>query len=403
MALLKLILSHHQKSNGNRAIRLRITKGKRFGFLSTQDEINEKDWDKKLGCAKKTFPSLNVKLNRLKSEISEKIYEMERKNPQISIPQIMDSLNDKTSPDMIQRLAQYVEAFKKDKIITYESFLSRMHNIQRFTKNRPVMFEEVTTQWLDKLQAFMKEEEYAQKTIASHLSMIRTIVISAVNDGVIRHEQNPFTKYKIIAGRSAKKEPLNEAEVQKIRATILSENVDWWLYHAKWAWLFSATTIGYRVRDLLTLKWGNIHDYKQISIWAHKTGKFIKITLPAEPREILKIYSGRNVSEDTYVFPFLDFAMHTFPDRSFERLIKDCTKWMNQALERLARYAKIEKKISNHSARNTFINRAIENGVQGYDLMMLTQHSDLRTLELYINDGFQNSRIDEVMKKAHKE
>lgn len=402
MATFKFILSHHAKSGDVHAIRLRITKNRTASFLSTGEEVAKKDWDEKGACARKSLPSLNIKLNRFRSEIQEKIYEMERKNPHISLHQIMDALTNKTSSDMMAMIKKYVYVFQKDDMINFESFRSRYHNILRYVKDRPVLMEEVTVEWLNKFQVFMKDEGYAQKTIASHLSLMRTVFISAAGTGVIQYSQNPFNNYKIVAGRSAKKEPLTLEEINKMKQTIVTENVDFWLYHAKMAWMFSAFTIGLRVRDMLTLQWGAVVG-KQVTVTAHKTDKTINFVLNDQAWQILQLYKHRNTSSKGYVFPFLEKAMANHPERHFERHIKDCTKWMNQGLERLAKYAGIEKKISNHSARNTFINQALENGVTGFDLLMLTQHSDLRTMENYISEGFHNPRVNEIMKRAHKE
>lgn len=404
MARLKFTLSSHCKAGGSYAIRLRITKNGTAAYISTDNEIcnPETNWDKSSGFAKKGMKnsaSLNLNLSKYKNETEEKILELERKNPTITLNQIIDKINNRTPVELFSFMSAYVE-MKKGSPAYYETLVARQRTIERFTNGRRTLLEDVDKRWLVTFKEWLIKEKYAEKTIGVQLALIRSVFWHAVDQGHITREQHPFRDLKVSVGAAKVKEPLTKEEVQSIRNTITSEKSDWWLFHTRKAWLFAYNIMGMRVGDVVTLQWSNIAD-DRIMFTMRKSKDYINLQLPDEAIEFINFYKQPNSKPSDYIFPFMAKIDTMKVNPLMHRRIKYATKMMNTSLEKLASMNSITKNLTTHSARHSFAQRGLDAGVPVKDIGLALGHYDERTTNNYLSRGFNTGRLDSINRKAH--
>lgn len=137
--------------------------------------------------------------------------------------------------------------------------------------------------------------------------------------------------------------------------------------------LFSCYT-GLRYSDVLNLKKDQIRK-DRIEIVMQKTDKKIEIPLNKKAKEILKRFKGCKIGEQ--VFPFRSNVS------------------VNRDLKIIARRAKINKRVSFHTARHTFGSTLASNNVQPFYIMKLMGHADIRMTSRYVNSD--STMLDNVM------
>lgn len=134
---------------------------------------------------------------------------------------------------------------------------------------------------------------------------------------------------------------------------------------------------GLRFSDVLNLKKDSIND-NSINIKIRKTGKKMRIPLYHENNGILDKYLDKSNSD--FVFPKISNAA------------------VNRNLKIIARKARIDKRVSFHTARHTFGSTLARNGIQPFYIMKLMGHGDVRMTNRYVNtdDKILNSVMQQV-------
>lgn len=141
--------------------------------------------------------------------------------------------------------------------------------------------------------------------------------------------------------------------------------------------LFSCYT-GLRFSDVSNLKREQIKEGR-IEIIMQKTDKKIEIPLNKNAKGILKRFKDRKL--DNRIFPFR------------------CNVSVNRDLKFIALRAKINKRVSFHTARHTFGSTLAENKVQPFYIMKLMGHSDMRMTSRYVNSNYE--MLEDVMNEVN--
>lgn len=135
----------------------------------------------------------------------------------------------------------------------------------------------------------------------------------------------------------------------------------------KLAFLFSCYT-GLRLSDIETLCWNNIHKQHGIYILSKiqvKTNSQVRVPLSKQALEILKQVKNNNLSKTDKVF-----SMY-----SRTTIYSDLRQW--------AANAGIDKHITFHISRITFVTLSISAGINMYVISKLCGHKDIKTTQIY--------------------
>ena len=135
----------------------------------------------------------------------------------------------------------------------------------------------------------------------------------------------------------------------------------------KLAFLFSCYT-GLRLSDIETLKWNDIYKQNEVYMLTKiqvKTNSEVQIPLCKQALQILKQIQDKKLSNNENVFPMY----------SRTTTYSDLRQW--------ATNAGIDKHITFHVSRITFVTISISAGMNMYVISKLCGHRDIRTTQIY--------------------
>lgn len=299
----------------------------------------------------------------------------------------------------------------------YNGFCNKLEGYLQSINKQDILFSELTSSFLSKFETYLHtlrnernpEATLHPNTIVANFNIFKAIVNRAImTDKLIKPEKNPFLGYKLNSEIKTTKEKLNEAEIRLIEELSLPE--DTLIWHCRNYFLFSFYLAGIRAGDLIQLRWNNITSEGRLEYRMGKTMKDRNIKLHQKALDILKLYDKEGKKGTDYIFPLLDneapYAKAvtqeqkaTLPPDLIKKL-NDTTNaknsLINKYLDKIAKQAEIEKKITFHIARHSFAKVAKDNKVDNNHLKELLGHSNLKITEGYMGN-FETEATDSVM------
>lgn len=443
MASVKIILwKHDKRKDGTFPLALRITKNRKTRYIFIGQNVLEKDWNSSLSKVRKSYPNstrLNNLLLKKLSEAQATLLDDETSEKNLSPKQIKQKVKRfGTKVSFFQVASERIKnKYLKGTFSVAKVELSILHNIQEFinlnnldskqsvidgikarrkarisdgrknghttmrqleafSKNDRLAFEDIDTSFLDQYKTF-STSYLGQKTrtITNQLIFIRTIFNIAIKENIVNPKHYPFAGEKEkIRIKSGNKIGLTREEIEKIENLQLDEQTSIW--HTKNVWLFSYYFAGVRISDVLELQWSNFVDGR-LYYQMNKNEKPVSLKIPEKAKNIMLSYEYEKRSHDDYVFPFLKKADPTNKEDIFIK-IKNASKLFNKYLKRIATMCDIEKNLSNHIARHSFGNIAGDR-INPLMLQKLYRHTNLKTTINY-QGNFIHKDADEALEQV---
>ena len=257
---------------------------------------------------------------------------------------------------------EYYKTLTETKIPTTKvPWVYALEYVIKYSK-KDVCFADINKQWLDGLVTFMLRN-VSPLSASTYIAKVKCALHEAERDGIIPH--NPSLRTNPIKVPESVKDYLTIDEIQQIANTPIRYKYQ----NIKHAFLFSCYT-GLRFGDILSLKWNQIKEVeyngtgKTLAIhkMQSKTGVVNHIPLNESAVKLM----GIRPLKDDLVFN-LDFTkMHI-------RII----------LSKLLEAAKIDKKITFHSARRTYATMLLANGANIMTVKELLGHKDINSTLVY--------------------
>src|SRR5690606_15357672 len=268
---------------------------------------------------------------------------------------------------------------------------------RRINNTGILFFQDVTVRFLNDFEHWMiKEQGRSSTTVGMYLRALRTVFNKAIDAEVIDQEIYPFgsRKYEIPSSTNVKKS-LNTQELNTLFKAVPSTPEQ---EIARDYWFFSFSCNGMNLKDIINLRWENIHD-DQIVFIREKTKrtkktniKPIQVPLTAFARDFIKKYGNVRAGKGL-VFPVLDEQM---PEEEMHRKKQNFIRYINQHLKKLAIDNGLPKDISTYWARHSFSTAAIRKNASMEYVSEALGHSDLRTTKNYFS-GFEDKTKQEIL------
>ncbi len=205
------------------------------------------------------------------------------------------------------------------------------------------------------MKIYLRSTGLSQRSVMNVFVMIRLLYKNAISKKLADLNLYTFGKDKIkIKYPQTINIGLNENEIQKIEELDLKQGTDIW--HTRNVFLFSFYLAGIRISDVLRMRWNDIVGarlYYKMS----KNDKADSLKLPPAVLKILNHYSKDKRTNSDYIFPELK-SIPVKDSKAIYSRIKTSIKKLNDNLSRIADLAEIDKKITNHIARQGFGNIA---------------------------------------------
>ncbi len=271
-------------------------------------------------------------------------------------------------------------------------------SIKAFKGN--VLFSGITVGFLYQYETWMLNRGASKTTVGIVLRPLRSIFNEAIEDKIIKKDDcYPFgrRKYQIPASRNLKK-ALTQDELKQIYY-FKSECEK--LIIGKAYWLFCYLANGMNVKDMIYLKWKNIHG-EYLVFERAKTEKTtrvdqkpITIYLTEEIWDVINAHGNKSRSANDYLFPTMQSGLNAL--EQFD-LLNYARRLINEAMAAIAKELGMEKRVTTIVTRHSFSTQLKRAGVSTEYIQEALGHTNKKTTENYL-DSFEKEVKKEFASK----
>lgn len=337
-------------------------------YFSTKIYLKPEQWDAKRKMVK-NHPNANV-LNRMLYENIAAIEHTElglwQQGKSISLDLLKNSIDKPLSNGR-----SFLTFFKEEitnsslKDSTRQNHLSTLELLQEFKKE--VLFTDLTFEFVSSFDNYLQSKGYHLNTIAKHMKHLKRYINVAINKEYMDIQKYAFRKYKIksIEGSHTHLAPEELHKFENLQLTGRYMR----LQKTKDAFLFCCYA-GLRYSDFTNLTSANVVEFHQETWIIYKSVKTgMEVRLP-----LYLLFEGKGIQ-----------ILQRYKDdlNSFFKL-KDNSN-INKELNRLAGLAKIDKRVSFHTARHTNATLLLYNGANITTVQKLLGHKSVKTTQVYAN------------------
>lgn len=354
--------------NGMALVQVEAYLSRKKMYFSTKVYLKPEQWDAKRRMVK-NHPNANG-LNRMLYEHIASIEQAELVLWQQGKPLSLGLL--KNSIEKPETNNRSFISFYKDEVAsstlkesTKLNHLSTLELLQEFKKN--VFFTDLTFDFVSSFDNYLQSKGYHLNTIAKHMKHLKRFINVAINKEYMDIQKYAFRKYKIktIEGRHTH---LSPEELQKLELVQLEEKFEK-LQKTKDAFLFCCYA-GLRYSDFVNLSPANIIEYHKETWLIYKSVKTgIEVRIP-----LYLLFEGKGI----HILQRYKNDLSSFFN------LKDNSN-INKDLHMLAKLAKIDKRISFHTARHTNATLLLYNGANITTVQKLLGHKSVKTTQVYAN------------------
>lgn len=379
MATVKAVLRKKQNPQGHYPIAIRITKDRKSSYLGTGQHIEEKYWDEKNRCVRKSHPNASIINNFIITKVAEankKVLEAENNVDYQTVKAIKKKIQQTKKVDFFTVAQIHLGNLEgREKHHQYETELGRLKKFKIFLKKNELSFNELNTNLLKNFETYLlHDRKLSPRTVVNYLILIRTIYNLAISESIVDRGRYPFGKGKVqIKIPENQKIGFNRNEIKKLEnATDLTvaqqKAVD--------IWLISFYFAGIRVGDVLRLKWSDFNDGR-LMYRMNKNSKLVTLKTAEKANVIFKRYRQDYSGDNDLIF---DYLMNTDLEDSRRVSIRTqtITRNLNRHLKKVATTLGINKKMSMHIARHSFGNISGDK-IPIQMLQKLYRHSSITT------------------------
>lgn len=367
--------------------------------------IKDTDFNKKASFGKwiRTSELENQKYNNMLETLigsyKDKVFELQKTNPNPTLEEIYEHLTHIQTTSFLDYHDSEIKRYKavgKYKYSEKQRFVRKklMDYLSKELNKQGLTFSELNPLLLKNYEVYLiKKLGNDPNTVFSDYRCLRTVFNSAVRDGLVDADKNPFKKVQLHENQKPI-EKLYEEEIHAFEKTEYETGVKLW--HIKNYFLFSYYCAGIRFGDFSNLKWKNITDQSTIKYIMSKNKKEFEIVLPQKAASILKLYEPRK-SDESFIFPLLDAEKDYSDIEILEKEGSSKNAMVNAGLKKIALKAGIKKNISFHVARHSFAYIAYEKTKNLVWVQSLLMHSSLKDTQTYLTE-LGHTNLNSAMK-----
>lgn len=381
-------------ARGEAPIHFRIIKNRIASYIASGIKIPPRQWDEKKNQIKSTFRNssrLNSYLSNKFTEIQDTVLQHETTSKSLTSKNLKEKVFGKKPSDFYSFADEVVEQYRKEgRIGTYHKNKAVISKLRGY---RPALtFYDITPEFLVKYEQYLKNEQGNMvNTVNKDMKFIRKVFNDAIRSDIIEFEATPFRKYQMKLEKT-ERGYLTEDELSRIEQCKIATGTR--LELSRDMLVFASYTGGLRVSDMVQLKWSDF-DNTYLRVTTKKTGTQISIKLTNKGQEILGRYRKDNREPAGFIFSLLPPNLDSNDPVKLDAAISSATSILNKNLKKLAKLAKIEKRLSFHISRHSFAVMALRKGISIDKVSKLMAHSAIRETQIYAK--IMNEELDKAM------
>lgn len=335
-------------------------------YFSTKVYIKPNQWDNKRRTVKNhpNAEALNQHLHAFISELERTELELVRGGQPFSLKDLKE-----TTLSASLSFTAFLESeisHSNLRMSTLKNHLSTLHVLSQY---RPeVSFDDLNFNFLADFEYYLLKQQYHRNTIAKHMKHLKRYINLAINKDLFDLQKYPFRKYKI-KYQESKRTHLTPEELYRLESLRLDNQRT--LRRCLDMFLFSCYT-GLRFSDITNITNENFHhiDDKLWLIYSSvKTD--VSVRLP-----LFLLFDGKSQA----IYERYRNNRHTLFD-----IPVSANSNINKQLRKISLLARIDKKVSFHTARHTNATLLLYNGANITTVQKLLGHKSVRTTEIYSN------------------
>ncbi|HET6245384.1 MAG: site-specific integrase [Bacteroidetes bacterium] len=362
---IKLIIRDDKpvKQNGKHPLYFLVRLNKHLIKLPTGKEIQKVNWDK--GSVKAVsganFQLLNSYLGKKIAAFDQYVLRMDTMGKPVTKTVVKNFFKREGAMTFYQFFEDQIQLWigvkKESTIMSYKYTLQILKEF-----NPDLNFGDIDVEMIERLDKYLRlvRKNKTGGTFGRH-KCLKTIIKIAIRKDLL--DKNPYDHFKIKLA-DANRAFLSVEEIKKLKTASLPEDL-LRVQTTRETFLFACYT-GLRFSDIVNLKWSNIKENPdRLEIVMEKTGKEITIPIIPLAKTILMHLKKEAISGQINVFKAISNQV------------------VNRNLKELMIYTGIKKKLTFHSARNSFACNHIEADTHILYLKDLLGHSDIGTTQIY--------------------
>ncbi|MEK6781821.1 MAG: tyrosine-type recombinase/integrase [Bacteroidota bacterium] len=401
MATLRVELNSKPRQDGLHLLMIRITQNKKLKRVSAERFIKKSEFNRKAEFGKwvrTTNPGhkvINEHLRELISKYEEAQTEIIKRGSNLTLNNIRQKGSQKMDDQFIPYGLMEVERSKAKGL--YRTSVKKkqlVNKIEAFAGSQ-VCFSDIDVTFLKRYTHDQLSKEKKLNTIGTDHKALRSIIKSAIADGVVRPENNLYLIFRI-QWQKTNRAKLTELEIQAIEELNLVN--DSLVTVVRDMFLFSYYTAGMRFSDVLLLQWKNIREGR-LFYQMTKTGDIQNIFLVDKAKNILETYRNPSTDQTDYVFPLLHSTAVPADYVGRTRIISAKNALVNKYLTKIMEKAEITKRVSFHISRHSYAFMAISKTGDLYAVSKSLNHKNLGTTNVYMKEN-DNVAADKILREV---
>jgi len=378
------IFKSRVNARGEAKVLIRLTSMRRSSYINTHVSVPVKYWDCKKQRVKPGYAlsgATNALLDKKLLDVRQKLLESALTNQVISPSTAKRVVSKKGCYSFFDLADEYVSDVRKSgKIGSADKIQSIFKKLETFLGSRTATFFDIDYRRIKDYEHYLiKDLGNKANTIVTNLKTIKRIFNIAIERGLINSSDNPFKLVKL-KGEKTAKPFLTPDELKKIFHLDLGDHKH--LERARSMFVWTILSGGMRVSDVLTLKRSEIvGEFLEKRI--KKTNTPHRVKMPKEAMAILSKLLARPFEGDGFVFEYLPDSLISASPDVLDKAITSATVQYNKDLKQLGKLAGINKAMSSHIARISFITLAVASGIDLTTVRGIAGHSDIEMTAHY--------------------
>lgn len=288
---------------------------------------------------------------------------------------------------------------------TYKVYENALSNLKSFHKSK-LEFKEIDYNFLKRYEKWFLTTKHGQKvkkfrsetSLSIYLRTLRSVLNSAISDGLMKPEQYPFAKgdkdkrkFKIPSPRNIKK-ALTKEQVRKIIDYKPENEAE--AYHRD-IWLFSYLCNGMNFKDIALLKYENVADDGIVFVRAKTRGKTqdpIFVPLLEQSKAIIERWGNPDKKPENRVF---DLIPENTTDERFVYAKNQRIKILNKYLRRIFKKLDLGEYQGLYSARHSYATVMKRSGVSIESISESLGHSSVLVTKNYLDSFEKEHKVKE--------
>lgn len=406
-----------KRKDGTAPVRLRISHEGARRFIRLEVDVTLSQWDAARERVRRSHPGayeVNAYLQRVRSEAEAARAAVAGRGLALTAERLARATRErldgreKPETDFLayarQQLGGYQRRGQHGTYRSYKSVLAKLAEYVRRERGGRLPVGSLTPSLLEDWATWLAEERGNNRNTAGKaLSVVRTFTRAAMRDGLMPRADYPFD-HIALPSEEVKKDTLTPDELDRVLALELPEGRLIWHVHGWWAFAFYAG--GMRFSDAAALRWRHLEGWPsqetRVRYRMQKTTEVAGVPLTPGARRVIERYPDRSEMPAALVFPILTWSDGRSPgtdlDTGSEQVFvrrRSMNSLANKYLKKIARQAKVSKRLSFHVSRHALAHKLLREGWSVRRIQQVLGHSSVAQTEAYLK-GFEDTGLDEA-------